>query len=330
MGVMRLGYVHVRVTDMDEALNHYSNTMGMKVVAENEPVGASTKISIEETEAPGERPHVAVEPPRSAHLKCWDEWDHHSLVLEETGVGLVKLGYKCASAEDLDAFENRARAFGVTTTRMSKGENLAVGDGVRITLPSDHTIELYNEIEYTGTETGTLNPDPWPRDRRGAGAPWIDHALVTAEDPALTERFMMEVLDFKPSERAITDIENPEVIGTWLFCGDSPHDLAIVKGQNGKLHHFAFFMTDWNDILRAGDIFAMDDVPIDVGPTRHGITRGMTIYFFDPSGNRNEVFAGGYRTGPDFPTINWTADQLAKGIFYISREMNERFLNVVT
>jgi catechol 2,3-dioxygenase len=44
-------------------------------------------------------------------------------------------------------------------------------------------------------------------------------------------------------------------------------------------------------------------------------TRGMTIYFFDPSGNRNEVFAGGYRTGPDFPTITWTEDQLGKGIF---------------
>ena len=58
----------------------------------------------------------------------------------------------------------------------------------------------------------------------------------------------------------------------------------------------------------------MDDVPIDIGPTRHGITRGTTIYFFDPSGNRNEVFAGlGYRVQADFPTINWTVDQLGQG-----------------
>jgi len=59
-----------------------------------------------------------------------------------------------------------------------------------------------------------------------------------------------------------------------------------------------------------GDIFSMDDVPIDIGPTRHGITRGTTIYFFDPAGNRNEVFAGlGYRVQPDFPTINWTVSR---------------------
>jgi len=64
---------------------------------------------------------------------------------------------------------------------------------------------------------------------------------------------------------------------------------------------------------------------------RHGITRGTTIYFFDPSGNRNEVFAGlGYRVHKDFPTINWTVDQLAKGIFYHARELNERFTTVFT
>ena len=86
------------------------------------------------------------------------------------------------------------------------------------------------------------------------------------------------------------------MIGSGWRCGESPHDLALIKGPNGKLHHFAYHLEDWNAILRAGDIFSMDDVPIDIGPTRHGITRGTTIYFFDPAGNRNEVFAGlGYR-----------------------------------
>ena len=75
----------------------------------------------------------------------------------------------------------------------------------------------------------------------------------------------------------------------------------------------------------------MDDVPIDIGPTRHGITRGKTIYFFDPSGNRNEVFAGlGYHVQPDLPTIIWTVDQLAKGIFYLARELNDAFTSVFT
>ena len=83
MGVMRLGYVHLRVTDLEEARDHYSNTLGMEVVHEE---------------------------PGKLHLKCWDEWDHHSLVLEEGGVGLVKLGYKCSSDDDLAKYEKRSSA----------------------------------------------------------------------------------------------------------------------------------------------------------------------------------------------------------------------------
>jgi catechol 2,3-dioxygenase len=303
MTVMRLGYVHIRVTDLEEAREHYGNTLGMGVAAE----------------APGK-----------LYYKAWDEYDHHSVVLEEGGVGLVKLGYKVQHSADLDVYEERARQFGCTAERMSKGENLAVGDGLRITLPSEHTLELYHEIEYVGTETGILNPDPEPRHPRGASVPHLDHALVTTEDPALLERFFAECLDFRASERAVTDPAHPELLGSWMFCGNSPHDIAFVKGPNGKLHHFAYLLVDWSKVLRAGDVFAMDDVPVDIGPTRHGITRGTTIYFFDPSGNRNEVFAGGYTTYPDFPTITWTADQLTKGIFYIGREMKDTFLSTLT
>ena len=304
MSVMRLGYVHARVTDMDDALSHYCHTLGMQKVAQ-----ADGKV----------------------YLKAWDEYDHHSVVLEDGGVGLVKLGYKVERADDIDTYERRAQHFGAITERMSKGENLAISDGIRIILPSDHVIELYHEAEQTGTATGVLNPDAWPRDLAGVGVPRIDHALLTTEDPALVERFFDEVLDFRKAERWVEDLsDDADLMATWMFCSNTPHDIAFIKGPNGKLHHFAFELGDWNDILKAGDLFAMDDVSVDMGPTRHGITRGMTIYFFDPSGNRNEVFAGGYKTFPDFPTITWTSDNIDRGVVYIAREINERFTTVVT
>jgi len=86
------------------------------------------------------------------------------------------------------------------------------------------------------------------------------------------------------------------------------NDLAIVQGPNGGLHHFAFWLDDWDDVRDAADILAYNGIQLDVGPTRHGITRGSTIYFFDPLGTRNEVFTGGYRPDPDFPTLTWTED----------------------
>ena len=42
------------------------------------------------------------------------------------------------------------------------------------------------------------------------------------------------------------------------------------------------------------------------------------------------MFAGGYEAYPDRPTVIWTPDQLGKGIFYIDRELNERFTTVLT
>ncbi|HCE76743.1 MAG TPA: catechol 2,3-dioxygenase, partial [Dehalococcoidia bacterium] len=55
-----------------------------------------------------------------------------------------------------------------------------------------------------------------------------------------------------------------------------------------------------------------------------------TIYFFDPSGNRNEVFAGGDYHYPDHPPVTWDAEELGKAIFYHDRVLNERFLTVLT
>lgn len=304
MGVMRLGYVHIRVTDLEAARSHYADTLGMRVVHEDGDC---------------------------LYFKAWDEYDHHSVVLQGGGVGLVKFGFKVQGSDDLEIFEKRVQAFGCVTERMSKGENLAVGDGLRVVLPSEHVLELYSDIEFLGTETGSLNPEVFPRHLTGVGVPRLDHALITAEDPAILERFFAECLDFRLAERVVTTLgDSADLLAAWMFCTNTPHDIAFIKGPNAKLHHFAYHLDDWSKILRAGQLFAMDDVSVDIGPTQHGITRGETIYFFDPAGNRNEVFSGGYQTYPDFPTITWTADQLGKAIFYIDRELNERFTTVLT
>jgi catechol 2,3-dioxygenase len=65
-------------------------------------------------------------------------------------------------------------------------------------------------------------------------------------------------------------------------------------------------------------------------PNRHGITRGATFYFFDPSGNRNETFAGlGYLSQPDRPVVTWTEDQIDRGIFFLGGE-SKAFTEIYT
>lgn len=68
-------------------------------------------------------------------------------------------------------------------------------------------------------------------------------------------------------------------------------------------------------MLKAADVMAKTKTRIDVAPTRHGITRGETIYFFDPSGNRNETFAGLGYLAATRPVTTWSEDRLGSGIF---------------
>jgi len=304
MGVMRMGYAHVRVTDMAEAKDHYANTLGLY-----ETLSQDGRV----------------------YYKGWDEWDHHSVVLEEGGVGLVKFGFKVEKAEDIDDIEKKAQTFGVTVERMSQGENPEVSDGIRFTTPSDHVFEVYHGQTLIGTEVGSHNPEAFPRHLVGVGVPGLDHALITCDDANLMTKFLQDVFGYFVTEKVATSLdEDADTIASWMTNNNQIHQLAVLSGPQGKLHHFAFKLGDWSEVGRAADLFSMDDVPIDVGPTRHGITRGQTVYFFDPAGNRNEVFAGGYAAYPDRPTVVWTPDQLGKGIFYHARELNERFTTVST
>jgi hypothetical protein len=60
---------------------------------------------------------------------------------------------------------------------------------------------------------------------------------------------------------------------------------------------------------------------LDIDPTRHAITRGIAIYFWEPSGNRIETYSNGYTAYPDNPQRVCDADQLGQGLFYFSGEM---------
>ena len=307
MGVLRLGYVHIRVTDMAAARKYYTQVIGFRPVLDQ-----SDKL----------------------YLKGWDEWDHHSLVLESGGVGLVKVGFKVCRPDDIDKIETRAARFGVSTERMSKGDNPEVSDGLRITLPSTHIVEIYYEQTIVGREVGTVNPELMPLDLTGIGAPRLDHALLGCDNVNDNEQFFIRVLGMYATERLVADLDHQDTsLATWLSVANRGHDIALIGGEgyNGKLHHLAFMLENgWDDIRHAAQVIARANIPVDMSPTQHGVTRGKTIYFWDPAGNRDEVFSDGYVAQRDQPTFIWTADQLGRGINGFTRTLSETFTTVLT
>ena len=190
---MRLGYVHIRVTDLEEARNHYSNTLGMKVVHE-EPGKLLAEVL------------GRVRPP-----------------LPGAGGGRRRAGQARLQggerATTWPTYESRSQQFGATTGRCQQGrephrrrrgaDHPAVRAGHRAV--QRHRVHRHRHRRD--------QPRPVAAERRGVGAHWIDHALVPAEDPGLVERFFMEVLDFRAAERAVTSMSHPEVLGSWMSCG---------------------------------------------------------------------------------------------------------------
>ncbi len=229
---------------------------------------------------------------------------------------------------DLDRFEKRITDYGIAVDHVAAGEMPGIGRRIGFIIPSGHRIELYSHADQSDPKPRVYNPDVWDVEPHGMRARRFDHALLYGPDVDKTQHFFETVLDFRCAE----DVVLPDgLMATWLSCSIKAHDIAFVKyPEPGKFHHAAFELESWNDVGNAADIMTRYDISIDIGPTRHGITRGQTIYFFDPSGNRNEVFTGGYTYYPDNPTRTWDEKEFAKGIFYYERQLNDAFLTVVT
>ncbi len=305
-GVIRPGHVQIRVLNLEEALTHYRDLLGLIETGRDEQ--------------------------GRAYLKGWTEVDKFSVVLHEAdSAGMDFMGFKVTDNATLDTLKQALIDFGgLNVQEIAAGELAGCGRRIRFTAPTGHDFELYADKEQTGRYgIGEHNPEAWPRDLKGMKATRFDHCLLYGDDLDGTLKLFQEVLGFKLAEQVMTP--DGERVAQFLTVSMKAHDVAFIKhAEKGKFHHASFYLDTWHDVLMAADLISMTDTPLDIGPTRHGLTQGQTIYFFDPSGNRNEVFAGGSYHYPDHPVITWDAQELGKAIFYHDRVLNERFLSVLT
>lgn len=304
-GVMRPGHVELRVLDLAAAGDYYANVVGLEKVTEDDK--------------------------GRVYFKAWDETDHHSLVLKEAEEpGMHHMAFKVTDVDALAALERRLETRGIRVERIEKGEHKACGERIRFVAPTGHRFELYAEKQHVGNGLEIVNPDVWPDGLRGMKPTRLDHCLLYGDDIDGAVSVFTEALGFHLTERVVTN-DGKLMIGAFLTCSNKPHDIAFIRSPGApRFHHASFWLDSWSDVQHAADIIAKKNVVLDIGPTRHGITRGLTIYFFDPSGNRNEVFTGGYIYYPDRPTLTWTEDTIGKAIFYYERCLNERFLGTTT
>ena len=145
-GVLRPGHVAIRVLEMEPALKHYVDVLGLKEVARDPKK-------------------------KRVFLKAWDEHDHHSVVLREADeAGMDYMGWRVDSKKTLKKLAGDIEKSGLCQDLewIPAGEHPATGERFRFTIPTGHVMELYAEKDKLGNNCGTdgpdVNPDPWPDD----------------------------------------------------------------------------------------------------------------------------------------------------------------------
>lgn len=304
-GVLRPGHTQLRVLDLEESIKFYTEFMGLQLMGKD----ASGR----------------------AYFKCLDERDHSSLILRQADrAGMDFYGFKVRDVAALNRLESDLKAYGVATERIPAGELMETGERVRFQAPTGHIFDLYAHKTVVGNEMGTFCPEAIIQDRRGVAPIRLDHWQIHGGDIDGSRDLFCNVLGFYVAERVLME-DGKTDMAVWMSCSHKAHDIAFVRDERSNtLHHAAYLLGSWEQVLRAADLMTIHRVSMDEGPMRHGITKGTTIYAFDPSGNRFETFCGGYDFYPDMDPTVWTLDEMGRGVFYHSRRLNERFLTVVT
>lgn len=305
-GVLRLGEVQIRVLDMDEAREHYGKRMGLHEVM---------------TDADGR-----------VYFKAWDEKDHHSVVLRQADrSGLDHFAYKVYDDATLTDLQGRLEAFGIEVASVDAGVYPKSGRRLKFRIPTGHEMHLYAEKDQVGNTLGEFNPGTVPDEGviRGMRIYGLDHLFILGPDMAGNVRLFTEVFDFDLAEELVEKPGGGQIL-TFFSCSSRAHDIAFgVHPEPSRLHHVSFRLNSTEDHVWAGDLMGKYGIPVEQND-RHGITAVKTIYFFDPSGNRNEVFVGGHTRYPDSPKLTWTMDHLGLAAFSQSLHVPESFLGVTT
>jgi catechol 2,3-dioxygenase-like lactoylglutathione lyase family enzyme len=120
----------------------------------------------------------------------------------------------------------------------------------------------------------------------GIGPLKLGHVAFHVRDIQKIVEFYQEILGFRVSDwRADFFV--------FMRCGPDHHTVNFVEhGDVVKLHHMAFEVKDWGEILRACDYLGANDIHLIWGPGRHIIGHNIFIYHRNPDRQIIECYTG--------------------------------------
>lgn len=286
--IAHLGHVEMGVTDLEKSVWFFTEVMGLAVSAQEED---------------------------RVYLRAWQDFDHHTLVLQQADVsGVQQIGWRVSNKGALKAFEKQFKDMGIEHNWVEAGKKKAQGDTLQFRSPSGLPAELYWEKEKFITDdpnvASKLPSHPSKYTGKGVSPRRFDHVNIMVNDVAKEQEWWTDLLGIH--HRYYVQNEEDVRLGSWLSRTNVAHEIALMRNanQDGALfHHLAYYLDSPDELIRAANLMAENGIKIEWGPGKHGTSGAQFIYVIEPSGNRVEIWTGGFLIfSPDWEPIGWNPE----------------------
>lgn len=275
---------------------------------------------------------------QSVYLRSYEDFYHHTLkVTESDEAGLGHVGWRVSSK---NALERRVKDL----EKSGAGQgwidgDLGHGEAYQFVTPDNHQMELLWDVEYYKPDTNNLSAiknRPQKRPITGMPVRRIDHVNLLSSNVTKNKDQLMQDLGFRLREYVLAD-DNSE-LGAWLSISPLVHEIAYMADEGtsksglGRLHHVAFWYGFPQHLNDLADILMENEIEIEAGPLKHGVSQAMCMYVFEPGGNRVELFGdSGYLIfDPDWQPVMWSGDELENAIIYYGDGLPDTYFSYGT
>lgn len=266
-------HAKIRVEDLDEAVDFYTDIMGLSRVE-----GGEDDVS---------------------YLGCGYN-ENFDLAVEGGGTGLDHLAIRVREDTDFGDYERRLTERGLEWSRHD-GEEPNVGRALRVDSPIGATIELVTVADKRYAHADEIRGGG----RSGVTPLDIDHVTLSGAPIQPTAEFLRDALDLNISEVVGT---SDEWKGAFTRAGTNHHDLGFLNlserlpEEPFKLRHVAWTMANIEHMKQFIDTLAQAGYQLEVSIHRHYAGNNLAAYFWEPGGNRFEICAEMASLDPDAPT----------------------------
>lgn len=203
---------------------------------------------------------------------------------------LFVMGWEAPDRATLDALAARARSAGISVVEGAPEETARrhVERLVKLTDPGGVPLEL-----FVGPKRGPEFRSQVVRSGFVTGVKGMGHAVISAEQQEQSQRFYVDVLGFRLSDRIVCDVYGYPVDIAFLHTNSRHHSVAFGNRQKKRIHHFMLEVGAFDDVGLAMDRALRAGVPIVQTLGRHPNDRMFSFYAKTPSGFQFELGWGG-------------------------------------